>query len=146
LFATGLSIVMGVAVLVFAGWIANDASPNQQPETLIPTIRWFALAVPLSVLGGVLSAGLQGSRLVKKSLTTQNIVVPGIRLVVFAVLALFGMKLFGLVFALLASFLFGLFYAGWHLLNGVEWMRRGLKPDYSEWKQVAVFSFPLILL
>src|SRR5262249_35975442 len=68
------------------------------------------------------------------------------RLVLFAILALFGMKLFGLVFALIGSFFVGLFYAGWHVKNRVDWMQPGVVPDYSEWRRVALFSAPVILL
>jgi len=83
---------------------------------------------------------------VKKSLATQNVIVSGVRLILFAILAACGYKLFGLVFALLGSFFVGLFYAGWHVKNRVEWMQRGVVPDYSEWRRIALFSLPLILL
>jgi O-antigen/teichoic acid export membrane protein len=145
-FATGLSIVSGLVVWFLAPWLAREEFKNQPVDQLIPTIQWFAIAVPLSVLGGVLSAALQGTRQVKKSLATQNVIVPGVRLVLFAILAAFGMKLFGLVFALLGSFFVGLFYAGWHVKNRVDWTRPGVVPDYGEWRRVALFSAPLILL
>ena len=145
-FATGLSVVSGLLVYFLAPWLANKEFKNQPVEQLIPTIQWFAIAVLLSVLGGVLSAALQGTRQVKKSLATQNVIVPGVRLILFAILAACGYKLFGLVFALLGSFFVGLFYAGWHVKNRVEWMQRGVVPDYSEWRRIALFSLPLILL
>ncbi|HET6162743.1 MAG TPA: oligosaccharide flippase family protein [Planctomycetota bacterium] len=144
-FATGLSVVSALIVYYLAPWLAREEFKNQ-PEQLVTTIQWFALAVPLSVLGGVLSAALQGTRQVKKSLATQNVIVPGVRLILFAILALFGLKLFGLVFALLGSFFVGLFYAGWHVKNRVDWMQRSVVPDYSEWRRIALFSLPLILL
>jgi O-antigen/teichoic acid export membrane protein len=146
LFATGLSVVAGIVVYCVAPALAREEFKNQPVEQLTTTIRWFAIAVPLSVLGGILSAALQGSRQVKKSLATQNLIVPGVRLILFAILAAFGMKLFGLVFALLGSFFVGLFYAGWHVRHRQDWTAPGVVADYSEWKRVAWFSFPLILL
>jgi O-antigen/teichoic acid export membrane protein len=147
LIATGLSLVMGVLVYVFADWAAREEFKGQPVavEQLVPTIQWFSIAVPLSVLGGVIAAALQGSREVKKSLATQNLVVPGVRLVLFAILAACGFKLFGLVAALLGSFFVGLFFAGWYVKK-LDWMAQGVVPDYSEWKAVAVFSLPLIVL
>lgn len=146
LFAVGLSVIAGLAVYFGADWIAHDQFPDKPVEKLIPTIQWLAISVPLSVLGGVLAAALQGSRQVKKSLATQNLIVPAVRLVLFAILAACGYKLFGLVFALVGSFFVGLFYAGWHVRYRQDWTAPGVVADYSEWRGVVWFSLPLILL
>jgi O-antigen/teichoic acid export membrane protein len=146
LFATGLSVLGGLTVYFWAPSLVRDQFKNQPVEQLITTVQWLAISVPLSVFGGVLSAALQGSRQVKKSLATQNLIIPGVRLLLFAIFALCGYKLFGLVFALLGSFFVGLFYAGWHVKYRQDWTAPGVVADYSEWKQVAWFSLPLLLL
>lgn len=146
LFASCLSVLMGVAVWALSPWVLRKWYAEQPVDRLLPLMRALAFVLPATVLGGVMGAALQGSRQVKKSLSAQNIIIPGVRLVLFLAFAAFGWRLFGLVFAVIGSAFLGLLYVGWHVRNRTDWMRPDVVPDYGEWRKVVWFSLPLVLL
>jgi O-antigen/teichoic acid export membrane protein len=139
---SGLSVLMGVTVYLLAPWISNETFHNQ---AMVPVIEALSIAVPLSVLGGILSAGLRGTRDVRAAVLTQAVVIPLARLLLFAALLVVGWRLFGLVAALLGSLAIGLVYAGWHLRRSADWMQPGIRPRF-EVGSVVRFSLPLVLL
>ena len=142
LIATGLSLVMGVLVYVCrADWAAREEFKDSRSRSRRWSRRSSGSRSPSRSACWAASSPRRRCRArdeVKKSLATQNLVVPGVRLVLSAILAACGSKLFGAAWPRCsARSSSDSSSAGWYVKK-LDWMAQGVEPDYSEWKGVAI--------
>ena len=116
------SIALSVALYVSAPWIVERFFENEQ---VTDVIRVLALAVVPSVLFPLYLAGLRASRNIRDAVLIRTVLLPFLRLLIFAALLLFGLRIFGLVWAIIASLTIVSIVGAWRLARTANWMPHG---------------------
>jgi O-antigen/teichoic acid export membrane protein len=97
-----LSITIMLLVIGFAPLIAHRGFPNIERFGLI--LRVYIIALPFNALMLVLDGYTQGLKTLKYSVIVESVSRPVIRLVAVVGLFLLGLRLFGVIFGTVASF------------------------------------------
>jgi len=109
---------------------------------LIPVLKIMALSLPVSSLGKVLIASLQGIKLVKYKVLVQQVLIPFSRLICVVLAIVFGYQLVGIAWSYVMAEVLGIMYSGYFLFKGFPEIRQK-SPSIYEVRKITFFALPL---
>jgi O-antigen/teichoic acid export membrane protein len=134
-----LSVLITAVIFVASPFLANQifAKPNLQVA-----LRILIVALPFITVSEILLSGLQGLRLIALNALVRNIVQPLLRIGLLVLFFVFGLRLLGLLYANVISFVIGCALA-YHYLNQKSGVFRSQTSAGYERSQLIRFSTPL---
>lgn len=111
--------------------------------SFIPVLKIMAFSIPVSSLGKVLIASLQGIKLVKYKVLVQQVLIPSSRLICVVLAIAFGYQLIGIAWSYVMAEVLGIIYSGYFLFKGFPEIRQK-SPSMYEVREITFFSLPLL--
>jgi len=136
-----LSVISCIGLFCLSQVLAHQIfnKPN-----LMPVLKILSLALPFLALSKVLSACLQGIKLIKYKVLLQQILSPGFRLICVALALVSGYHLIGVAWAVVMTEIITFICSFCFFFRGFPEMRNK-SPIIFEIKKAIAFSLPLLL-
>ncbi len=136
------SILLIVAIYLTSPIIATRIF--KRIEGIEWVLRIHILALPFFAMMSLFNAYTQGLKTLKYSVTVEMIARPAIRLGIVIILFLVGLRLFGVIFGSVASYLIGALLA-YYFARRISPFDYGKMPAQKLTKEILTYSLPLVL-
>ena len=142
----GIGLVLALSSLIcaglfcishFLGYHIFDKPP------LVHILKIMALSLPFSSPGKVLTASLQGIKLVKYKALVQQVLIPFFRLVCVVSAIALGYRLTGIAWSYVMAEVLGIMCSGYFLFKSFPEIRQK-SPSIYEARKITFFSLPLL--
>ncbi len=134
---------LAVAVTIFGFGRLISEKLFHKPDLAV-ALRILIMTLPFSVLTGVFLSALQGLRLIKYHILTNNIIRPFTRLVILVFLFVIGLRFLGLVWAMALTVVITSLSSFYFLIRNCQCFKRQVKAVYEN-SAIVSFSLPLFL-
>lgn len=132
------SCIASIVIFFAASFISQHVFKN---EDLDFALKILALSLPFSILSTVLVSSLQGLRLIKYSVSVNNIIYPLTRLILLLSFFFLGLHFAGLLYAQTISLILAFIAAGYLLLKSFPFGK--YQALFDQQKEFFSFSRPL---
>lgn len=142
----GIGLVLALSTAICIGLFCMShflGSHIFDKPSLVPVLKIMAFSIPVSSLGKVLIASLQGIKLVKYKVLVQQVLIPSSRLVCVVLAIALGYQLVGIAWSYVMAEVLGIIYSGYFLLKSFPEIKQK-SPRIYEAKAITFFSLSML--
>jgi len=142
----GIGLVLTLSTAICIGLFCMShflGSHIFDKPSLVPILKIMAFSIPVSSLGKVLIASLQGIKLIKYKVLVQQVLIPSSRLICVVLTIAFGYQLVGIAWSYVMAEVLGIIYSAYFLFKSFPEIRQKSLTTY-EMKKITFFSLPLL--
>lgn len=134
-----LSFFLTFTIFFLADFIAIKFFHNPDVST---ALKILIISLPFLTIGNIWLECIQSFQVIKYQVYTKKFFQPATRLILTAVLFLFGLKLAGILIATIISTVVGFFFALHYLIKIFPFHKRLVSPIYEK-REIVNFSLPI---